>query len=105
MVTIAIAGLATLGHLALIQGFRVGEMSAIQAAKFLQLLWSALIGYLMFAEKPGLYTWIGSAIIIASALYIAHRERRVRQTGRSPVEPAKSGTKIGRASCRARGCT
>src|SRR3546814_7170844 len=59
MVTIAIAGLATLGHLALIQGFRVGEMSAIQAAKFLQLLWSALIGYLMFAEKPGLYTWIG----------------------------------------------
>jgi drug/metabolite transporter (DMT)-like permease len=90
LVTIAIAGLATLGHLALIQGFKVGEMSAIQAAKFLQLLWSALIGYVMFAEAPGLYTWIGSAIIIASALYIAHREGRARRTGRPTVEAAQT---------------
>jgi drug/metabolite transporter (DMT)-like permease len=94
-ITIVIAGLATVGHLCMTQGFKVGEMSAIQAAKFLQLLWSALIGYAMFAEAPGLYTWIGSAIIIASALYIAHRESRARQVGRPTVEPAKTSRTTG----------
>ena len=88
--TIVIAGLATVGHLCMTQGFKVGEMSAIQAAKFLQLLWSALIGYAMFAEAPGFYTWVGSAIIIASALYIAHREGRAREVGRKTVEPAQT---------------
>jgi drug/metabolite transporter (DMT)-like permease len=88
--TIAIAGLATLGHLAMMQGFKVGEISAVQAARFLQLLWSALIGYAMFAETPGLYTWIGSAIIIASALFIAHREGRARRTGRETAEVART---------------
>ena len=90
MLTIAIAGLATLGHLAMMQGFKVGEISAVQSARFLQLLWSALIGYAIFAEAPGLYTWIGSGIIIASALFIAHRESKVRQTGRSTVEAAQT---------------
>lgn len=90
LVTIAIAGLATLGHLAMMQGFKVGEMSAVQSARFLQLLWSALIGYVMFAEAPGLYTWIGSAIIVGAALFIAHREGKARQTGRPTIEPAKA---------------
>lgn len=90
VVVITVAGLATLGHLAMMQGFKVGEISAVQTARFLQLLWSALIGYVMFAEAPGLYTWIGSAIIIASALYIAHREGRARQSGRPTVEAAQT---------------
>lgn len=86
--TVVIAGLATIGHLCMTQGFKVGEMSAIQAAKFLQLLWSALIGFAMFGETPGFYTWIGSAIIIASALFIAHREARARKVGRATVAAA-----------------
>lgn len=90
LLTIAIAGLATLGHLAMMQGFKVGEISAVQTARFLQLLWSALIGYAMFGEAPGFYTWIGSGIIIASALFIAHREGKVRQTGRDTVEAART---------------
>lgn len=90
LLTIAIAGLATLGHLAMMQGFKVGEISAVQSARFLQLLWSALIGYAMFAEAPGLYTWIGSGVIIASALFIAHRESKARETGRPTVEAART---------------
>ena len=49
----------------------------------------------MFAEAPGLYTWIGSAIIIASALFIAHRESRAREVGRPTVEPAKTSRTTG----------
>jgi drug/metabolite transporter (DMT)-like permease len=42
---------------------------------FFKLVWVTLIAWLAFAENPDLYTWIGGAVIFASALYIAYRER------------------------------
>ena len=33
---------------------------------------------LVFAEFPDAWTWVGSAIIIASALYVTYRERAVQ---------------------------
>ena len=75
-------GLATLGHLCMVQGVKVAEVSALQPIKFLQLFWAALIGFLIFAEVPGIWTWIGSAVIVASATYIAHREALARRRGK-----------------------
>jgi drug/metabolite transporter (DMT)-like permease len=75
-------GLATLGHLCMVQGVKVAEVSALQPIKFLQLFWAALIGFLVFAEVPGAWTWIGSAVIVASATYIAHREASARRRGK-----------------------
>ncbi|WP_323797323.1 DMT family transporter [Nisaea sp.] len=73
------AGLATLGHLLMTQGFKVAEMSAIQPIKFVQLVWSALIGFAIFGEVPEIFTWIGAAIIVGSISYIAHREAVARR--------------------------
>lgn len=75
------AGLATLGHLCMVRGVKIAEVSALQPVKFLQLFWAALIGYLAFAEAPALTTWIGSAIIVASTAYIARREALARGRG------------------------
>ncbi len=36
------AGLATIGHLCMIKGVKVAELSALQPIKFLQLFWAAL---------------------------------------------------------------
>jgi len=76
------AGLATLGHLCMIQGVKVAEVSALQPIKFLQLAWAALIGFVAFAEVPEVWTWIGSAIIVGSVSYIAHREALARKRAR-----------------------
>jgi drug/metabolite transporter (DMT)-like permease len=35
-----------------------------------------MIGYVVFAEVPTVFTWIGSTIVVASASYIAYRESR-----------------------------
>ena len=77
------AGLATLGHLCMVQGFKVAEVSALQPVKFLQLFWAALIGFLIFAEVPEIWTWIGSTVIVGSTTYIAHRERKARTKNQS----------------------
>jgi len=49
----------------------------------LQLFWAALIGFLIFAEVPEIWTWIGSAVIVGSTTYIAHRERKARTKNQS----------------------
>jgi drug/metabolite transporter (DMT)-like permease len=89
LLLIATAGLATLGHLCMIQGVKLAEVSALQPIKFLQLFWAALIGFLVFAEIPGLWTWVGSAIIVGSVSYIAHRESITRKQAKAKAEAAK----------------
>jgi drug/metabolite transporter (DMT)-like permease len=89
LLLIATAGLATLGHLCMIQGVKLAEVSALQPIKFLQLFWAALIGFLVFAEIPGLWTWVGSAIIVGSVSYIAHRESVTRKQAKAKAEAAK----------------
>ncbi|MGE0154153.1 MAG: DMT family transporter [Reyranellaceae bacterium] len=66
--------LGAIGHTSMMQGFKVAEISAIQPINFLTLIWSAALGYLAFADVPALTTWIGAAIILAAATYIARRE-------------------------------
>ena len=86
LLMITTAGLATLGHLCMVQGVKVAEVSALQPIKFLQLAWAALIGYVAFAEVPEYSTWVGSAIIVGSISYIAHREAVGRKQAREQRE-------------------
>ena len=57
------------------------DTNVVMPVDFVRLIWVAIIGYLAFGEIPDLFTWIGGAMIFASALYIAYREgvRRRRE--------------------------
>ena len=65
---------ATLGQWSGIKALRLGEASVIGSIQYTQIIYAAILGYVLFFEVPGIYTLTGSAIIIGSALYIAHRE-------------------------------
>lgn len=64
----------TAGHLIMQQGYRVAEISALQPIGFLSLIWNTVFGFLLFSQQPGVWTFVGAAVIFASALYISHRE-------------------------------
>jgi drug/metabolite transporter (DMT)-like permease len=66
--------LGSAGHTSMVQAFKVAEISAIQPINFLTLIWSAGLGFLVFADVPAITTWIGAAVIFAAATYIARRE-------------------------------
>jgi drug/metabolite transporter (DMT)-like permease len=42
---------------------------------YIQLVWATISGWLVFDNLPDKWTLVGAAIIIASGLYTAHRER------------------------------
>ena len=73
------AAFATLGHFTLTQAFRSAEITVTQPVMFLSLIWATLLGLYVFGEEPDDWTWIGGAIIVASATYIAHRESRAKK--------------------------
>ena len=72
-------GLAgSIGHLCLIRSFRAAPASAVAPFAYAGLIWSTLYGYVIFAEIPSLWTYLGAGLIIAAGLYIFHRERRLQ---------------------------
>ena len=57
----------------------VGELAdatALMPLDFTRMLWASLLGYLLFGEIPGLWTWVGGTIIFCSAAYITLREAK-----------------------------
>lgn len=70
--------LATIGHLAMTNAFRLADATAVFPVDFTRLLWASLLGFLLFAELPDAATWIGGAIIFASTTYITFRERKLK---------------------------
>lgn len=68
--------LGTAGHLCLTRAFRLADMSIVQPIKFLELVWAAIMGFLVWGDVPGEATWIGGLIIFASTTWIARREAR-----------------------------
>ncbi|MGQ9368721.1 DMT family transporter [Azospirillum sp. ST 5-10] len=89
-----LGGILTLGHLAMTRAFALAEASALMPFDYVKLPVSALIAYLVFGEVMDGWAWVGAGIIVASTLYIAHREavvaRAARTAGAAAAEsPAK----------------
>jgi drug/metabolite transporter (DMT)-like permease len=66
------------GHYLVIQAFQAAPAAVIAPLGYIELIGTAILGYLIFDNFPDLWTWIGAGVIIASGLYIAFRERKVR---------------------------
>ena len=68
--------LGSAGHYCLTRSFRIADISSTQSVKFLELLWSSALGWLMFADVPTQTTLMGGAVISAATLWVARREHR-----------------------------
>ena len=63
-------------HYCITRSYKIADISATQSVKFLDLVWAALIGWLMFSDSPSQSTLIGGTVICASTIWIAHREAK-----------------------------
>ncbi|WP_346767148.1 DMT family transporter [Enterovirga aerilata] len=80
------AGMAlasTAAQFLVVTAYRLGRASVLAPVSYSQLVWSGLLGFLVFGNVPDAWTLLGAAIIIASGLYTAHRERIAYRTRRA----------------------
>jgi drug/metabolite transporter (DMT)-like permease len=85
---------ATIGQYFWVQAFAVGEMSAVAPFDYLRLPFAVFVGWMIWSEMPVIWTYVGAAVVIASALYIAYRESQIvrerRAAERISSRPAAS---------------
>jgi len=74
---------ATIGQYFWVQAFAVGEMSAVAPFDYLRLPFAVFVGWMIWSEMPVIWTYVGAAIVIASALYIAYRESQIMRERRA----------------------
>jgi drug/metabolite transporter (DMT)-like permease len=94
LLAIGVSASATIGQYFWVQAFKAGEMSAVAPFEYLRLPFAVFMGWLIWGQMPEIWTYVGAAIVIASALYIAQREaqlaRERRRAALNAAPPAKT---------------
>jgi drug/metabolite transporter (DMT)-like permease len=75
LLMLAAGGLASLGHYLLIAAHRLAPASVLSPFIYSQLAWTVALGFFVFGDVPNRWTLAGAGIVIASGLYLLHRER------------------------------
>ncbi|WP_210246868.1 DMT family transporter [Devosia ginsengisoli] len=58
------------------EAFRRTPASTLAPFQYLEIIGATILGYFVFGDFPDFWTWIGTGVILASGLYVFHRERR-----------------------------
>jgi drug/metabolite transporter (DMT)-like permease len=80
---VLIGALGSCGHYLLILGHRLAPASTLAPFIYTQMIWTTVLGFLVFGDVPHYWTIVGGSIVIASGLYLFHRE-----TVRGKTEPS-----------------
>lgn len=78
----------TAGYQLVVDAFRHAEVSVIVPLRYVGLLWALLLGFLIWGDVPNLLAAGGIVLIVASGLYVLHRERVRGLPSPPPAEPA-----------------
>ena len=73
--------LGGVGHFALIKAFQAAPVATVTPFGYTILLWVTLFGFVLFDDLPDAWTIVGALVIVASGLYIFHREQQRRGGG------------------------
>ena len=70
--------IGTLGMTLITQAYRFAPASVIAPFDYSTLLWATLLGWLIWKDVPSPNVWFGASLLMASGLYILHRETRTQ---------------------------
>ena len=82
---------ATVSHMAMTYALAFAPSSTLAPLHYLEIVTATIFGLLVFGDFPNGMTWAGVAVIVASGLYVIHRERVLARAGgpraTAPVPP------------------
>jgi drug/metabolite transporter (DMT)-like permease len=81
-VIVVMGALGAAGDLTMIAALRRAQASLIAPFIYVQLLWSVILGYLVFGDIPDRWTWLGALVIVGGGLYLMYRERVLERAAR-----------------------
>lgn len=77
---LVLIGVMGMGGQALItHGLGMGDATALVPLDYLRVIYAAILGYVLFGEIPGVWSFVGMGLIITASLYLVLTERRGRK--------------------------
>ncbi len=71
--------LAATAHIFLAKAMSYADLSAVMPIDFIRIVFAAIFGITLFGDSFNGLTFLGGGIILASAVYATHRERKIAQ--------------------------
>jgi drug/metabolite transporter (DMT)-like permease len=69
-----------LGHYCVAKAMTYASANFVAPFNYTQMIGSVIVGYLMFAEVPDFYTWLGTAVIVGAGLMVGWQGRRPQKS-------------------------
>ena len=73
---VLIGAIGMVSQRSITRAYHAAEATVALSFDFLRLPVAALIGYVLFAERPDVWVWVGGAVICAATVTLGHRESR-----------------------------
>jgi drug/metabolite transporter (DMT)-like permease len=86
LILLAIGVLGISGQAMITHGLSQGDATVLVPLDYSRIVYSAIIGYLLFHEIPGPWSFAGMALIVAASLYLVLTEKRRQATVRTQPE-------------------
>lgn len=74
---LGIGMISALAQLLMTEAYRAGEPTLVAPFEYSGIVWTTLLGAVIWAEAPDVWDGAGILILVASGLYIWHREMRL----------------------------
>jgi len=75
------------GHFLIIRAYKLAPVAAVTPFLYIELISMIALSYLVFGDKPDRWSFMGSLVIVASGLYLIHRERIAHRESLMALEP------------------
>ena len=68
---IGISACSILMHFTMVRAYALAPITALMPLDYMRLVYTSVLAYYLLDEKTDLYSWLGTAIIIASIVWIS----------------------------------
>lgn len=82
LVLSAAAAIVLVAYLLSVMMMRVGEVGFVSPFRYTGLIWSLLLGWLVFDDWPKLITFVGAGIVVCSGVFMLYRESQIAKAAR-----------------------
>ncbi|PZP86285.1 MAG: hypothetical protein DI582_03410 [Azospirillum brasilense] len=76
-VLLLIAVCSIIMHFSMAKAYFLVPVVKLMPYDFMRLIYTAIFSYFLFGEASSWHTWLGAAIIVGSAVFIARRDAKV----------------------------
>lgn len=74
---------AAVSHMCMTYALKFAPSATLAPLHYSEIITAVILGYLIFGDFPNRVTWAGIAVIVASGLYVIHRERLAARVKRA----------------------